>query len=191
MSIQTTIQGMFSQLPRLAHSLLQVVLDNSPTLANSFQLRLVCEFPDVIATATQNFDLPIHSSVTLEEIMHEYIPGTFQLSFRLLYNGKPVNLAALILQHLDKSYHDGPKTGQPVRAPLQQAVHRVDPPGAQHIHSNQPARRGQSRPSRASLVNAAAQAIASGHQTGRCSDHMSPQHQDFSRQQQVIHFRCA
>lgn len=135
MSIQTTIQGLFSQLPELVQNLLEVVLHNSPPLASDFQLRLICDFPDVISSSGHNFDIPVHSSITLEQIMHEYIPGTFQLSFRLLYQGEPVNLAALILDQLTKSFHEDTAAAMPVHPRSKAAPQTPGQPQAQHWHS--------------------------------------------------------
>lgn len=149
MSLQTTIQGVLSQLPEVAQNLLEVVLDNSPPLASDFQLRLVCDFPEVLSSAGQNFDLPVHSPVTLEEIMHEYIPGTFQLSFRLLYQGEPVNLAALILEHLTKSYREGSEA-IPVQAPKKTIAASQEQLQAQQTRSPLPSSKHRTRRARPS-----------------------------------------
>lgn len=113
MSIQTTIQGLFSQLPPLTKHLVQMVLGNPAALANDFQLRVVCDFPDI--ASGHSFDLDVHSSVTLAEIMCEYVPGTFQLSFRLLYRGRPVNLARLVDEALGQSQSQILEAGSPAQ----------------------------------------------------------------------------
>lgn len=206
MSVQTTIQGLFSQLPQLAHNLLQVVLDNSPPLASSFQLRLVCDFPDICSTTDHSFDLPIHSSVTLEEIMHEYIPGTFQLSFRLLYQGEPVNLAALILEQLEKSYEGVSRTRkapqssrhQPVQQPVQQlrgtayqcapTVLQADQPEAHRAGPAQAVPRrqlGQANASEACAPRADVPQL-SRHARKQQQDGLSPTEYIGSKRQQVL-----
>lgn len=90
MRVETTIEELYHQMPPLV---LQVLKTKPQAVQQQFRL-----LPQSSSRSSKPFDLDCHSSITLKDVMYEYLPGTFEFKLQLLCEGEPVNVEELLVQ---------------------------------------------------------------------------------------------
>lgn len=119
MRVETTVQSLYQQLPPL----FQHVLRTLPQDAH-LQFRLLQ--PNG-GHNSEPFDLECSRSISLQDIMVDYLPGTFEFKFQLICNSEPLDVQQQLLE-----------MAQPQVAPSSPSVRMI--PVSDHNGQNSPAK---------------------------------------------------
>lgn len=100
MRVETTIEALYHQMPPLV---LQVLKAMPQPAHQHFRL-----LPQSSSRSSKPFDLECCRTVTLRDVMVDYLPGTFEFKFQLLCNGEPINFEQELLQMSQQNLHHAP-----------------------------------------------------------------------------------
>jgi hypothetical protein len=93
MRIDTRIEQVFAQMPPLVMRFLAQL----PTPSKQPMLRLLLTSKDS-SEDSEHYDIQCNSTLTLEQVLLDYLPGTFECTCQLLWDGEPFDLEAHLIQ---------------------------------------------------------------------------------------------
>lgn len=118
MRVETSIESLFSQMPPLVKH----VLERLPKTSQQPMFRLLLGSTADRSGASTHYDIDCRSKLTLQEVMLEYLPGTFECRFQLLWDGEALDFEEQLLHALQTT---GPIAQGEITVRLPEVAHRV------------------------------------------------------------------